>query len=238
MSVLQISRPNFDRIISVIGYPVTPLEELDFEQSHIKDVIILDAVQEYFRWFPIVTEQSAIIPDNTEIVFEFPTDNVMGVDFRVKNSTTVGRKTSSPFANELIYRERNSKLSYTSEQDYQIQSLRVAEQRSKISMIKGIKKQIDYQNRTLAIRSAVTGEVIIKWSSYSNVFEDIPFQHQKDVRELAQAYLLSRVVLLRSQLDGTAELDFDTSTMENKANELEEKIMNKWKSYPKVAIIR
>ena len=73
----------------------------------------------------------------------------------------------------------------------------------------------------------------------SNNFENIPWNRKEEVINLCQAALLRYLVTLRGQIniEGSGT-EFDTSVLSERADALEEKVMNKWKSLSKVVVLR
>ncbi len=237
MSVI-IDDLEFKKIVTSAGIPTAELEDLEVSEDDIKNLFIGEALEEYFKWFPIIREQSSIISSGSEFVFKFPSDDIYGInDLQLKSNSGQGGKTSSVFANELSYRRVRSKGLYGI-QTSQIFHLEKANRMSQISIRKGLKRQIDFQGRTLSVRSSNPGELIISWSAKSEDFGAVPFKHKTDVRDLSRAILLEYLVNVRSQISSVSENEFDTSNMETRASDLREKVETKWREFTIVTIVQ
>ena len=94
--------------------------------------------------------------------------------------------------------------------------------------------------RTITGFTNTLGTLEITWASWSNDWsEAVPFTMEGDVITLAQAYVLDYFGRLRSQdniPDLPAELNSDS--MIERAKDLKEEVMTKWKAFAKPVIIR
>lgn len=239
---MTISEIEYKQIISEIGHPVISEEDLEFSRTDIQDLFILPAMQEYFIWFPKEEETSQKIAGRFDI--PFPDSMTYGIlDSRLNTTASGSDVTSSPFVNELIFNSRTASTfgKYGTNNDYgmtQAAYLERAERRAVNDYAKAYKISVDESNQKVTGYTNVAGEIIITWAKFSDNFADIPFRRKPEVRDLARAYVLKGFAMLRGQMNTDIGVEFDTGVFEDRAQELEEKTLEKWKSMTKVAIIR
>jgi hypothetical protein len=236
-----ISDSDYKEIISELGYPIVKEEELEFSREDIQSLFIFPAMREFYIWFPIKSTQS--VSSTGSFTIPFPDEYTYGVlDSRINTTASGANHTASPFMNELIY---NSKVSdggaYGTRNDYGFQEaryLRRAELRASADYSKSYKINVNEEARQVEGYSNVTGELVITWAKWSDNFNNIPFRRKGEVINLAKANVLKGFAMLRGQMSTDVGVEFDTAKFEDRARDLEEKIIEKWQGMTKVAIIR
>jgi hypothetical protein len=86
--------------------------------------------------------------------------------------------------------------------------------------------------------SLKTGLLIIDWAHESNKWEDVDYRQLNDVRNLAAARVLRAIGSLRSQARSDLPGNIDFNSFLNRADKLEEEIINKWMEHTKAVAIR
>lgn len=236
-----ISDSDYKEIISELGYPVVKEEDLEFSREDIQSLFIFPAMREFYIWFPIKETYSQSSTGNFSI--PFPDQYTYGVlDSRINTTASGANHTASPFMNDLIFNSKTfSGGAYGTRNDYgfkEARYLRRAEVRADADYSMSHKIDVREHERKVVGYSNVTGELIIIWAKWSDNFDHIPFRRKGEVIDLAKAYVLNGFAMLRKQMNSDVGSEFDVSKFEERSKDLEEKIINKWQSATKIAIIR
>lgn len=238
---MTISDQDYFEILTELGYPALTEDDLEFGRDDIENYFIYPALREYFIWFPIIETQSVYVSSDFSI--DFPDEDTYGISSaRVNSSVSGNGRTSSPFMNSLLYTKACSGANmYNTGNDYGVRNAMIVESsfnRSmlNVSMVKRL--HVDSANRKLTGYSTVDGELIVNWAKSSTNFNDVPFIRKSDVINLAKSRVLKGFALLRSQLNSDVGVEFNSSDFMSRSEDLEEKVMTKWKSISKVTIIR
>ncbi len=228
---MTISDNDYQEILSELGYPVVPLDDLEFNRPHIENNFIFPAMREYFTWFPLKETQSIHISGNFSI--DFPDDFTYGViDARVATGMA-GARTDSPFLNEIIIRQKSSSMGmYGTPYDYGMTEASYMERSMKQAQMnyQRVKRlDVDEGAKKISGYSNITGELIVVWAKFSDNFSDIAFRRKTEVMNLAKANVLRGFAMLRGQFQSDINVDFNTDVFERRAEDLTSKTMDKWK---------
>jgi len=240
--MIIIQESEYKEIISEIGYPVVTEEDLEFTRADIQDLFIYPAMREYFTWFPKEKEVSYSITNTFE--FPFPDEYTYGIIDSRLNTTAAGSDvTASPFVNELVFNARTNSGygAYGTKNDYglvQANYMERAERRAVNDYSKSYKISVDSGERIVKGFTNILGELVIVWAKFSDNFDDIPYRRKSEVIDLAKSKVLKGFAMLRGQMNTDIGIEFDVGAFENKAEDLETKTLDKWKSMTKVAVIR
>lgn len=240
--MITIQESEYKEIITELGYPVVNEEDLEFSRRDIQDLFIYPAMREYFTWFPKELETSQSITGRFEI--PFPDSYTYGIiDSRLNTTASGSDVTASPFMNELVFnvRTRSGRGVYGTANDYgmtQANYLERAERRAVNDYSKSYKISVDSGERKVYGYTNIAGELVIVWAKYSDNFDDIPYRRKSEVIDLAKSKVLKGFAMLRGQMNADIGVEFDTRVFEDRARDLEEKVLEKWKSMTKVAVIR
>jgi hypothetical protein len=109
---------------------------------------------------------------------------------------------------------------------------------SYISLSKAGNMEVDRDARVLRGFSSVGGELVVTWALCSSDWEDVRFEHEGDVVNLAKAHALRYFGMLNTQMDPNAGVQMNGETFISRANEIEEKIFEKWYAKTKVVVMR
>jgi len=238
---INISDANYYEILVEVGYPVVKESDLEFTRQQLEDYFIFPAMREYFSWFPKIEYQTAYVA--SAFSFDFPDETTYGIiDARINTAITGDGKTSSPFVNSLFFKNSTGgSRMYGTDNDYGVSEARYLERSYKKATNNFIKAQridVDANLKKVTGYSTVNGELTIQWAKYSTNFDDIPFKRKTEVINLAKSKILRGFAMLRSQFDSDTGGGFNTSDFISRADDLEEKTMEKWRAISKVAIIR
>lgn len=256
-SDILIADEELEIILTEAGVPFVLMEELEFPRNKICNNMIKPAMQEYFKYFPILKEeviQQAVTTSGQRFEIEMP-ETAYGVKHAYVHQGTGGSGPSGNplyfFANEIaawgggsgsspIRYGGNSRPGYANLQGMNTVMLdRAARQgiinyasRAHTSVIKknGKKYLSGYANKC--------GQLEILWTCYSNNWNDIEFDRLSEVRKLATANVLRALGMLRGQVkaDIPGGLNFDMFI--NRAKELETEVLDFWKNKPVAVAIR
>lgn len=238
---MTISDADYREILVEVGYPVVKEDELEFSREEIQDFFIFPAMRDYFSWFPIIQTESIYV--SSEFSVDFPDEKTYGIiDARINTAITGDGRTSSPLINSLYFKKSGmASKKYGTEYDYGVTEAKYMERaynKAVNNYIRAKRLDVDQTSRTLSGFTTVNGELVIQWAKYSDNFNDIPFKRKSEVLNLAKSKLLKSLAMLRSQFDSDTGTGFNTSDFMSRADDLEEKVMTKWKAISKVAIIR
>lgn len=235
---LTINQNHYDEILTEVGYPIITPNLLELTENQIKNLLIWPALREFFKWFPITSEQQIQASSTFEV--DFPNSTTFGVvDVRL---TTSAYRGSGVTANPLI-NETNIKVSrggrYGTRNNYEHAVAMYTEKLERISAIEYQKVfRVRTDNRKVYGYTNTLGVISIIWADYSEDFNDVPFEHISEVIKLAGANILRYLGMLRNQ--DTSDLPNEMSGDEfiSRADELEETIIDEWKKHTKVVITR
>lgn len=240
MTDFTINEENFAKVMLAVGAPILDYSDFEFTVDEIKTLIIKDAVLSFWSWFPIKEESDNSI--GTSFAIDFPDAETFGaLDVRL-NTAAYGAQgvTRNPFVDEVNYRPGYRGL-YGTGYDYntfQSDVYAKLERQTVINKNKAFRVQINESTRQITGYSNAVGILTIIWAKYSNSFEDIPYNRFQEVIWLAQSKLLRALGMIRGQLDADTGADFNYDMFIKRADDLEEKVMTKWKAFTKPVILR
>lgn len=232
---------DYNRILSVIGFPTVTEEDLDISKADILQYMVEPCVRQYYSWFPLQNVQSYMI-SASEFQFSFPNENTFGVvDIRLNPYNTDYGRSSSPFLNAINYHQGEVRK-YGTRYDYGMTEANISKRAwdiAQASYLRATRYEVDQNNKIVRGYSNDIGELIITWAETSDDFKKIPWNRKEEVINLCQAALLRYMAMIRGQIsiEGTGT-EFDTGILIERADALEEKVMNKWKSLSKVVVLR
>ncbi len=237
---MTISENDYQEILAELGYPIVAEDELEFSPEQIKSYFIFPALREFFTWFPIKETDSQKVSGFFSI--PFPDEFTYGVsDVRVATGHSLGR-TDSPFMNEVLLKEKRGSMNmYGTRYDYGMKeasyldrSLKQAQ--TNYSRVKRL--DVDEYEKKVSGYSNIEGELIVVWAKYSDNFSDVPMRRKSEVINLAKSKVLKGFAMVRGQFNSDINVEFNSDVFDRRADDLEEKTLNKWKSMTKVSIIR
>ena len=241
--MVNISESHYLQIMSAVGFPIITIEDLSngkMTDENVKDLFVWQALQLYFKYFPVETTQEVSVSGRFSV--DFPDENVYGiVDARLVSSEYAGGAGSrSPFINTINY-SVSRKSMYGTNNHYDMigaKMLERAEQKLARSLNRVIKRNVDHKNRRLIGYTNDPGVLAITWASYSKDFDDVQYHFQEDVVKLAQSFVLRYFGELRNQLAGSLPGELDGSDFISRADDLYDNIIDKWNQHTKVVVFR
>jgi hypothetical protein len=241
---ITISDEMYNEIFAVAGYPIITASDLEISADNIKSLLIWPAMREYFKFFPIQTEAQQTI-STSPFEVDFPNTTTFGVlDARLSTARYTGLGvTNNPFINAqniaISGGRRTGK--YGTRYSYDFHLVRIIEDMERQSIIdtrKAFRVKVDLNNRKLKGYTNVTGKLIIVWADYSTDFSKIPFSKIDEVQKLAKANILDYLGSIRGQQNTDVPNQFNYSMFLDKAEDLREEVLDKWKRQTKVVLIR
>ena len=244
MSEITIPNNIYYRILTEAGFPIITVTDLSLTEDQVKDYFIYPAMQEYFRWFPLVLEEQHTIGAST-FSYDFPRTTTFGItDARIVTSRFTG---VVPTDNPLINAENIAvgsgmySGSYGTRYNYGFQETRITkdmERQSVIDYRKAFRIRVNPNNRTLTGYSNITGKLSISWADYSDDWTDIAFTREEEVIKLASSNLLSYLGMLRNQDTSDLPTSLNGDDFTSRADKLKEDITGRWREFTKIVIIR
>ncbi|MDA3854774.1 MAG: hypothetical protein PF569_00845 [Candidatus Woesearchaeota archaeon] len=243
---LTISQSDYEYVLSILGYPlIDPTTvSLPYNQTTIENYAILPAMKEYFKWFPIREIQSIAIGAGAEGIVEFPDDFTYSVVHHAFTSQADTLGNNYPSGNPFVTQMSVMKSSYSSfgtRYNYGMNSITgslksaddVQRNSNRITRF-----DTDETNRVVTYFCNEPGYVDIEWAKWSEDFNKIPWNKQKEVLELAQAETLLWVVRVLSQSNPELPTEFNYDDMRTEGEDIKKRLLIKWKEYTKAVAIR
>ena len=239
----EVPQTIIHRILSEVGFPIISFEDLKITEQDALDLFIYPAMQKYFAYNPNPYKTTQPIHPNLKIEVPFPTDDTFGVlqaRIPLLGTTAVPHKFN-------IFREYRYRSVYGTSRNnvydnpYYTRDVRLAEQAanaSYITLAKAGNMEIDRNARVLRGYSTIGGELVVTWARCSHKWDDVRFEHEADVVDLAKAHALRYFGMLRTQLDPNTGVQMNGDTFITRADAIEEKITEKWGAKTKVIVMR
>jgi len=247
-----IDDDDFTKILIEAGVPFINIEELEFTREQILQNMILPAVQEYFKWFPIITvgryglsdtNFSIPIPNYAFTAVRayvnpgYPISNVQGNPLiRYFDEVLMSISPRGAFSTPNLNSSRRQ--GFVDTQSYATYILERAARQGIINYGSRTRIRIYIQEGKVVGYSTKRGVLEIEWGSMSNKWEDIPFNRRFEVRDLCKANVLRAFAMLRMQAKSDLPGIIDYSQFLTRADILEQKTIELWQVSTKAAIVR
>ena len=239
--MIDINVSDYNRILSAVGFPTVAESDLELTKADILQYVVEPCVRQYYSWFPIQNIKSYMI-SASEFQFPFPDENTFGVvDIRLNPYNTDYARSSSPFLNAINYHQGEVRK-YGTRYDYGMTEANISKRAwdiAQASYLRATRYEVDQNNKIVRGYSNDIGELIITWAEMSDNFNNIPWNRKEEVINLCQSALLRYLVIIRDQITtDVGGTEFNTQVLSDRADSLEEKVMNKWKALSKVVVLR
>lgn len=259
-SILTISDQELEIIMRETGVPFITFEELEFPRNKIVNNMVWPALQEYYKYFPIIKRQVVNQPTLNGGTFEIEMpEKAYGV-VRAQILQGIGGPSSGGnpmhfFANEIAWWGSGGGLGGTSPiryntgqgtgyanlQGFNTMALDRAARQGIINYATRVHTHIEKKTdgkKYLIGHCNRTGQLDIFWAMVSHDWDDVEFERLGEVRSLSAAYILRALGMLRSQVktDIPGAMSFDSFI--NRAKELEDKVLTFWSEKPYAIAIR
>jgi len=256
-TLLSITDHNIELILTDVGVPFITMEELEFSRDKIINNLIYPAVREYYKFFPVTTVENIPLSNNSFSI-PIPPDPVFApVEARVIPGVPVaGQGNQNPmtfFFDEVLLNVTgggvsggypapgnvtNRKRGFVGLNNISTTILERAARTGITNHAQRNRLRISTQEGKVTGYSTIKGTLQITWGSWNNTFENIPFNRQSEVRDLATAYSLRALGMLRSQANSTIPGVMNYEKFLSRADKLEEKIISLWQKSTKSTLVR
>ena len=238
-NLINITTPYLNQIKVALAYP--DVNNLLLEDDQIKEFAVYPAMYAYFKKFPKLEYFEETL-STTESEYPFPDDETFGaLQVRTVDKGYSGSSGGSyPFWETYFFNKSTAsykRSNYGTSYDFGGMGRSYIAQRqlrdSYIEDLSNLRHDIDTDNRKVIVYSSIYAKILIVWAKNSNNFSDVKFEYQRDVIDLAQAYLLQHVADVTGIVSNSAtELTIDTSGLKAKAEERFTRIREKWEQIP------
>lgn len=249
---IDIPQDEFDKIMLESGVPFIDINELEYSRTDIMRLCIKPAMVEFFKWFPIITLQRYGLSDAT---FSIPIPNWAYGAGRV--FVNPGYPISNAVQNPLLFFFDETLLSISNQGGLSVPNLNSTKRRgfvdtqnySTFVMERAARQGIvNYSTRTRVRVQIQQGNIVgyttkrgvleVEWTSNSTDWDDIPQNFWSQVRDLAKAYVMRALAMLRMQNRADIPGTLDYTRFLERAEKLEEATLELWKSSTKPTIVR
>jgi hypothetical protein len=247
-----IEDTEYNKILVEAGVPFINNDELEYDQNDIMELMIKPAMFEYFKWYPIITIQRygmtdtnfsipipswAFTAQRVYINPGYPISNVQGNPLaRYFDEVLMSISPRGAFSTPNINSSRRQGFVDTG--SYATYILERAARQGIINYGTRTRIRIFIQQGMVKGYSTKRGVLEIEWASNSVNWDDIPFNRQSEVRELAKAYVLRAFAMLRLQAKSDVPGTINYEQFLTRADTLEEKIIKLWQESTKTVAIR
>jgi hypothetical protein len=242
--MIIIPDDKFNQIMTCMGYPFITEKDLEIDFTQIKEMLISQAVLDYYRWFPIESYTTVEVATTFEI--PFPSPEVFSVkDLRIATRKGGAQITGNAFVDERMIQSTGGKYGrgmYGTRNGYGFETAMIsrrAEVQSTIDSNKAFKWRVLENQKKITGFTNVVGTVEIVWAAWSEDWQYVAFSRQNDVIKLCQAKILDYFGRLRQQQSvPDAPVELNGEVLIERAKELNEEVYNKWKSYTTPILMR
>lgn len=241
---VQIPEYIYERILTIIGYPIIDLEDWRLTEGQVKGLMIQRAFEEYFNYFPILEKDNHSVEYTFRI--PFPDDFTYGVtDARINTRPADGGvQTGNPLINEINIQVRgrgSGMRMWGTEQDYGFQEVRIFSQLERQAFTESERSTRLYVNETERVLegySNLYGSLSITWAKWSADWNNVRRIHREDVIRLSQAYVAEFIGNLMSLSNVDLPNQLDEGELLSRASDYREEIIEKWRNAPRPVLLR
>jgi len=260
-SSILIPDDELEAILVEVGVPFVLLEELEFPRNKICNDIIKPAMQDYFKFFPIVrreTRYNSIAQAGQVFEIPLPTNAYGAVRVYVNQGTTneAGAAAGNPmhfFASEIAWWGGGSNNNwspirygsgrspgFSNLQGFNTMALDRAARQGILNYATRAEFHIERRGdkKFLVGYANRTGTLEIHWALASNDWADVEYARQPELRKLCTARILRALGMLRGQVKSDIPGQINYDMFIQRAKELEDEVMSFWKEIPRIAVIR
>jgi hypothetical protein len=248
-TVPKVPPPIISRVMAEVGFPVVSFEDLGITENDALELFIFPAMQYYFAYNPKQIKTSHKINGTVEI--PFPNENVFGIlqaRIAIEGSNSVlegtgigGSLQYNPFRPQRSLGLQGGNRWNPYDNPYYRPEVYLSERitrMSYISLSKAGNMEIDRDARVLRGFSSIGGELVVTWAECSSDWKDVRFEFEGDVVNLAKAHALRYFGMLNTQMDPNAGVQMNGDVFITRANEMEEKVFERFRDRTKVVVSR
>jgi len=247
-------------ILRDAGIPFVKWEELEYDVRTMRYLIVRPAVEQFYKYFPIIEHETIPVQAQGRFEKELPKDpnfiHVRAVFGTNASQAAQGSGMGNPFQyyrDQMIGGLFMGGHAFGRPQGRPGRAGRIARMAfNHNDIVSNLHHQAVYNsmlNRYARIKYTINGNkvegyhtgaryVTIEWGYMSDDWEDIPHDRKLEVRELAAAYALRTFGNLRLQTPDNSPGKVDYSRWIERAGELEEKILTHWHEFTKPIVVR
>ena len=257
---VSIPEQDLHIILRDAGVPFVRFEELEYSIEQMKYLIVRPALDEYYRFFPIIRHETYPVGGQGRFNIEYPDDpnflTVVAVFGANSNENAHNVGMGNPFQ---YYRDRMIGGMMMGQQfpggqvghrpstgrrgamgfnaNDIITSLN---HQSVYNSLLGKYSRISYKQTETGIQGFHTAArfVTVEWGYRSDTWNALPHERMTEVRKLAAAYALRTFGMLRSQTPDNAPGKVDFSGWVTRADQMETDVLEHWANFTKSTIIR
>ena len=259
-SEISISDDELEIILGEVGVPFLRVEELEYTREKILNTCIKPALQEYYKFFPIVEQvEMGLIGCNVRYEFELPpycyaalrvwvsqTSGSTGGEigkgvYNFLMQTGGAGPASGGFGRGVNYRGKQVP-GYTGGMDANTaylmqraanQSMMNYAKREKVTMFIRDKK------RYVSGFSTIGGTICAKLAFWSPDWDYVQFDRLNETRQLCTSYILQNLGMLRSLVKTDMPGNLDYSLYTNRATALYDRVTKFWATLPtNIAVVQ
>lgn len=240
---IEISEKDFNEIKKCIGYPVIT-DEFNYiiTDEQIKEYSIAPALNEFYRWFPIIIQKAIPVSGGALIEYECE-DTVVGIfknqfvpatsSYGTAQTMINGLFLMNPFAsaNQVSYPSQNTRGFGTpynydfSQFAYQNRFLTESQE----AMNSGQFVYYDEINNKIQLKSLLSGVFYLELASVSNSVNKIPFRLRPSFIKYAQSLLLENFAFILGLSETELPSSIDIDTLREKSDNYKEEVLTYWR---------
>lgn len=252
---ISISDEELNKIMIDVGFPFATWDDLEFTKEQILQLAIKPSMDEYFKWMPKIRTESYSLTNSR---FDIPMPSYA---YKAQRAWITPGYPGSSIGNPIMYYFDEVLLAINARGSFmQPQNNFMAQQKwvdtfgyNTYLLDRAVRQGIANHSSRVRIRlqhnstdnsmhltgfSSKLGLLHVEWAQTSTLWEDIPFNRQSEVRDLARAYVMRALGMLRSQVRNEAIGTINPEIFLNRATELETKVIGVWQSVTRAVVLR
>ena len=258
----QIFMPEYELqlILREAGVPFVTWDELEYDLSTIKTLVVYPALEHFYKFFPIIRHETIPVGNQGKFHKEYPDSDDfitvrhifgtnasdqaehsgMGTPFQYYRDQMIGGMFMGGYAFGRP-RGRAGMNGRTGPMHFNYDDIitnlhHTATYNSMLNRYSRVKYTMNEDG--VSGYHTASRFVTIEWGFMSKEWSKIPHERKLEVRELATAYALRTFGMLRQQTPENSPGRVDYSDWLSRADAVEEKILNHWHEFTKAALVR
>lgn len=248
-SLVIIDPQELEQILLPLGVPFISINELEFTPDQILNDMILPALKEFYKWFPII--EMGLYPLQN---YKFEIDVPEWAQSCVKAYINpIGPPGGSNVGNPFTYwyeqlmaapsigggispgMNSTRRPGYVNTMNYGTYILERAVRQGIINYATRTRIKTYIQQGKLRGYSTKLGMLEVQWGCFSNQWADVPFTRLSEVRKLCQAYVLRAFGMLRKQARSDIAGGLDYQNFLETADKYETEVITLWQEVAKAS---
>lgn len=249
---VEIDDDELNIILLDVGVPFITLDELEYSREEILKYMIKPALDEFYKWYPIVTVEQFPVPvANINVPIPPYVNSVLRAYInpgypmtgahqnpitRYFDEVVLSASSRGSFASPSI--NYNRRQGFSDLQGYSTFLLEKAVRQGAINHGSRKRIRVELKNGRVIGYSNIQGILEVEWGSASYDWADIPFNRLNEVREFAGAKVLRALGALREQSNDSLPGTLNYDNFRTKAEEIEKRIVELWQNSTKAVVVR